>query len=64
MNDYQDVLAYLKLAFKRRKKLYVSDISEALGMGYDKVHKICERMRREDKIEYTDAPRFKHKTAS
>ena len=64
MTEYEDVLAFLKLAYKRRRCLFISDVSEALGMSYDRAKKVTDRLRAEGKIKYTDGPKFTRKRAS
>jgi predicted transcriptional regulator len=58
-NDYQDVLDFLKIAFKRKKHIYTSDIMEALAIPYDKVKKITDRLQREGILAYDDGAKRK-----
>lgn len=54
MTEYSDTLAYLKLAFKRRRLIYTSDIMEALGIPYDHVKRVTDQLEKEGRIRYGD----------
>ena len=58
-NDYQDVLDYLKIAFKRKKHIYTSDIMVALAIPYEKVKRITDRLQQEGAITYDDGAKRK-----
>jgi len=52
--EYADILAYLRLAFKRKRMLYTSDIMMALAIPYDNVRRVMYRLAKEGVVSFGD----------
>ena len=43
--------AYLRKVFKKKKRIYPSDVADALGLEYETVRKVFKELEREGKIQ-------------